>query len=261
MNSQDRFQRLVSKLPQELKDRIIHWAVKIDKPIMSTSESASEARKIRRRERSAVLMLGGEFDSVPDPRQMFSADKKLKKVANEEFWKCNVFKVCDPGMRYANTQKHTGKLDHDVSRQPHIRHLIVVVMDKMRNRVINKEIEDTIGQSDVQNIQELLGLYPNLESLGVFFAYCSLQWSGSFLGLPLELMAWERQHFIKNIASALIQLEGPKWKSVSLSQSRRIVNRQGRMLCDPIDIDGRGRDLDELVCKMMDHPGFVVRLT
>ena len=251
MDAPDKLQQFVSALPPELKISIIYWMVKINQPIMSTALSASLAPQVQTPNMPTPPLYDGQnMWRTPHPLWLFPAGSALEAIATEEFWKANVFEFQStvPQTRGDRNAERNGLWD-DISRRPFIRHLNVDTRGE--HYCTAKTPKEELGVIDIVVIEQLSSVYPRLETLELKIAHGMT---------PGHSLVWRNRllHLFTNIVRAVAQLDGVRQKVVHCEHSE---HKRGCLpLCRPIEMDGRRRELEDLVREMLQCHEVFVRL-
>ena len=256
-------EQLIQPLPLELKTLIIHWAVRTDRIIPSPPPSAEWIDAFLKKEDIPFLFDTKSTVITSDPLRMFSANAELARIAFEEFWKVNVFQVIS-GSRYfaddAPFPKYPGKLVDDTSRRPYVQHLVLSVHAQSDFDRIEEDEADRVGIREVNSLWKLTKAYPKLQSLVVRIAY--EVYEDLALGgqdpEPYRVIAWERRHYLRDVIRTIRELPGIKDKSLSW---QHFDVDEPASIGQPVEIDGRGRELWDLVWEILEWPEVVVRLS
>jgi hypothetical protein len=130
---------------------------------------------------------------------------------------------------------------------PHVRNLNVYI----EAQSISYLSKEQLAVVDIGVVQKLLELYPNFESLVVKIDYeMSLDENGD------EKVSWDRHHFVTNLVRAVKSLEGVRQKGVYLTHWGSIHLN----LAELAEVDGRGREVEELGLEMVCCDEVFVRL-
>ena len=256
MESQDRFQQLVSTLPLELKMDIIHWMVRLDGVIMSTREDAGDRLKIILNVTTNATNILRPTKRIQHPVDVFSATTSLRNIATREFGKANWFLV--DSNRSTREDSHAidsqGRLEDDISRRDHVRNLILHVTTSPGRHRSLESAKRTIGWQDIDNMRECVTTYPRLESLQVHIIHIPDYFNDN--------KSRQRSHvqtafqLITNMIAALRSVRTVRWKSVALLQLST-----DRITLGPVTINACGASAEAAAWEMMDFPLIEVVLS
>lgn len=240
-------------LPDELIERCIFWAVKTDRPLVSTIGNTLEMAKRDETEDERYyepkVKLTAPFQGIP----------KLEEIAEDQVYKADVFEAHIYGTVALGPASYFADLPE---LRPSIRHLDVEICDTDSLAPVTPldlTRPEAVGADWLIHIPEIARAYPSLETLSLSFVKL---WA--IRPMPsVEVVGLEAFHFMSNLLTALKAVSGPRLKAKTLEVT--FIDPRNNWLCidhdgEPVRIEGRNRDLTELMSEALCFPRSSVRL-
>lgn len=256
-------QTTLMDLPPELVSRILYFAMKTDKtiPYVSAEERQSQQRLID-------VGLHGILPE-PLPTTSLAGISSLQEIAEAELYQANTFRAHLGGeyIRHQNCKRfygyaiypHPGSLElvDNASLRPHIRNLEIEAYVQDAGD-LDEEPMDVSLYTEV--IKQLPGMYPKLRLLTVSVHFNLCGWWHEDDHRPLETIIGERLEWMKRMVQAVRDLPGIREKNVDLKHGCDTGRSILEQPFDPMEIDGRGREVGELCWEMLDYEHSKVRV-